>query len=596
MIVEELKINTAETTKTVKDLRAQLKGLKDELLNCEQGTEEYNKTLQQAANIQKELKDQMMEVNNSAQDFGQVVGNVSGVMAGFSGAVTAATGALSLFGVENEEMQKQITATMTSLIGITEGLSKIDNGVKAFKRLTIAIKASTIATNGFAKALIATGLGAIVVVIGSIVAYWDEFTAALGLSSEQMERFGDIARGVLNSISSAVKGIATSFAKLFKGDFKGAVNELKNGFNVVKNFQEGVAQSEAKREEERTKKAKEEADKRAKIAEQEYQKRIKAAEQLAKYEKDMDAAKYRGTGDDKYTQEAYNRQMKYYNTLFAVYRKDSIEYKNLILEKEQYLQDWENHFLKVAENEQRTAEETVRKERESNLALLSSWWNDQASEQQRLDKRYQMLINAAIKEGEDVNAISEWYAEETIKIAAKAQEAQTRKEEEEAEKRILIKKKEIQAGQAMADATGDILLAISDMLEEGTAEQKALATAGTTIQMLAGIASALAMTYTTHTGWWDWAIGISQAASIAASGIASIVKINQVKSDGSNSGQASLPSINMGSVVTASPDFSQTFDGAVTSAAIKDQKVYVTEHDITDTQKKVEVAQNEATY
>ena len=133
-------------------------------------------------------------------------------------------------------------------------------------------------------------------------------------------------------------------------------------------------------------------------------------------------------------------------------------------------------------------------------------------------------------------------------------------------------------------------------MEEGSEEQKGMAIASTTIQMLAGIATALSGAFTTKTGVWDIALAATQAAAIAASGIASIVKISQVKADGSNGGSASLPSINMSSVVSASPDFTQSIDGAMTSTAIKDQRVYVTEHDITSTQQKVEVTQSQATY
>ena len=73
MIVEEVKIQTSESTRTVKELRKELKDLKDQLLNTQKGTEEYSQTMQRAANIQKELKDQMLEINNSAMDFGQKI-------------------------------------------------------------------------------------------------------------------------------------------------------------------------------------------------------------------------------------------------------------------------------------------------------------------------------------------------------------------------------------------------------------------------------------------------------------------------------------------------------------------------------------------
>ena len=432
MITEEIKIETSESTRTVKDLRKELKDLKDQLLNTQKGTEEYSETMQKAANIQKELKDQMLEVNNSAMDFGQKVGNITKTMTGLSGAITAATGAMSLFGVENEEAQKKITATMTSLIGITQGLSKLDDGVKAFKRLTIAINASSKSLNLFKVALISTGIGALVVVLGSVIAYWDEFTEAIGLSSEKMQKLGDVAKGVFNVITSSLKGIAQALGKMLKGDFKGAWDSLKNGFSVVKNFNEGVANAQAKREEEQTKKAQEEAEKRAKIAEEEYKKRIEAASKLAKYEKDMAQAKLRGDDADKYSEESRKIQERYFERMFAVYRKDSDEYKNLVLEKEQWLQDWENHFLAEIKKEEearkkrdedarkeaaKEAEKEAKEKEEQMLAdqlLIESYLGDLFDsrfelQQKALKDEYDAAIDAAKRLGEDTTKIEKAY-------------------------------------------------------------------------------------------------------------------------------------------------------------------------------------------
>ena len=595
MVIEEVKIQTGESARTVKELRKELRDLKDQLLSTQQGTEEYNSIMVKAADIQHELKEQMEEINSSAMDFGQKLGNVTKTMTGISGAITAATGALSLFGIENEEAQKKITATMTSLIGITEGLSKMDDGIKAFKRLTIAVNSSSKAMGVFKTALISTGIGALVVVLGSVIAYWDEFTEAIGLSSEQLEKLGNIASGVFNVFTSSLKGIAQALGKMIKGDFKGAWDSLKDGFSVVKNFNEGVAEAESKREEEKTKEAKEEAAERAKIADDEYKKRIEAAQKLAKYEKDMAAAKTRGEESGKYTQGAFDREMKYFDTLFKVYRKDSEEYNNLVLEKEQFLQDWENHFAEEAKKEEETnkqkaeaakkaAEEKKERAHQARVAMLQSFDEDLMTEQQKLDQRYQMLIDAAIKEGEDTTKITEWYEKEKTRIV-----------EEEEEKQMQIRQASIKNYTSLADGIGSIIGSISDMMEEGTAEQKGLAIATTTIQMLTGIATALSGAFTTKTGPWDIALAAVQAASIAAAGIASITKISQVKSDGSGA-STSVPSVNMGAVVASAPEFVQSVDGAMTETAITDQKVYVTEHDITETQKKVQVAQNRATY
>ena len=45
MIVEEVKIQTGDSARTVKDLRKELKDLKDQLLNTAQGTKEYSEAV-----------------------------------------------------------------------------------------------------------------------------------------------------------------------------------------------------------------------------------------------------------------------------------------------------------------------------------------------------------------------------------------------------------------------------------------------------------------------------------------------------------------------------------------------------------------------
>ena len=597
MIVEEVKIQTGDSARTVKDLRKELKDLKDQLLNTAKGTEDYADAMRKAANIQKELKDQMQEVNNSAMDFGQKMGNATKAMAGISGAITAATGALSLFGIENEEAQKKITATMTSLIGITQGLSKLDDGVKAFKRLTIAINASSKAMGGFKTALLASGIGALVVVLGSVIAYWDEFTEAIGLSSKQLERLGDIAKGVFNVFTSSLKGIAVALGRMLRGDFSGAVQALKNGFSIVKNFNEGVEASQRKREEAMTKKVEVESAKRVKVAEDEAKKRIEALAKLAKYERDMDEARTRGAESGRYTQTAYEREMRYFDTLFALYDEDSEEYRNLVLEKERYLQDWENHFMeeaaKEAETERKRAEdqerrnaEELQRQHQHRKDLLNDFEESLMSERQKIEERYQMLIEAATKEGKDTTEITKWYESEKTRIT-----------KEEEEKQLEIRKRNIENYATLAGAIGDIVGSIGDMMAEGTEEQKGLAIASTTIQTLVGVATALSGAFTTKTGPWDIALAAAQAAAIAASGIAAITKITAVKSDGGGtSPNLTAPSVNMGAVVQSAPEFQPTMTGAATTAAITDQRVYVLEHDITETQKKVEVAEARATY
>ena len=156
------------------------------MLSTEECTKEYNDALQQAANIQHTLKEQMEEVNASAMDFGQIAGNVvkgtGGIIAGFQ----AAQATLNLFGIENETVIKSLQK-MQSLMAITQAIPAIDDGVKAFKRLGLAIKGATVGMSSLKKALISTGIGAAVVAIGALVANFDKLKAAITGTNDELE-------------------------------------------------------------------------------------------------------------------------------------------------------------------------------------------------------------------------------------------------------------------------------------------------------------------------------------------------------------------------------------------------------------------------
>lgn len=721
MIVDELQINTAQAVKSVKDLRKELKDLKDQMLTAAQGSEQYNKALVKAATIQKQLKDQMQEVNNSAMDFGQYMGNAGKAMAGVTGAVTAATAAMNLFGVENEEAAQAVTATMTSLIGLTQGLSAIDNGVKAFRALTIAINASVAGMNALKLAIAATGIGALVVLIATLVVKWNDWFGATKKENEALERAKYLIKDLNDDIKEEERNIrirvgtarneGKAESELIKIREQGIQKILENiqaakqkiaqdaqtitSTKKLKELQEDLNKLLAQETFYRDQLADAHIDEGLAIQKEkkdEAEASVKAAEDartaaanLAKYELDMAKTKLDST--EQYSQEAFDLQMRYYDRLFKIYKKDSEEYKNTILEKTQYIKDFNDHYKEIYtdfQNSRKTEqellderyrmlkeaaektnqstqeielwykEETHKKEKE----LLENFYKEQKTTsldllQQQLDERYQKLIAAAEKEEQDTLKIREWYLQEYQKLidqytnsnqsildkwnqgkmteeelelqkldelytqtidAALAMETEEGEltnaiyEDYQQKKNGILKKYEAQrkrdelAGiMTYAKAVGGLLSNISEMMEEGSAAQKGMATAAATIQMLVGITSALAGVFTTKSGPWDWVLAGIQAASIAAAGIANIKKINSVKEDGSNaesaaSGGSYVASVSIPSVVQGSNDFTQTVGDAMTQGAIQDTKVVVLESDITDTQKKVEVTESLATF
>lgn len=185
--VKVVKIETGKAQTETQKLRQELKELKNIMLQVEEGSKEYNDALIQAANIQHTLKEQMEEVNASAMDFGQITGNVvkgvGGIIAGFQ----AAQATMNLFGIENETVIKSLEK-MQNLMALTQAIPAIDDAVKAFKRLGLAIKAATVGMSSLKKALISTGIGAAVVAVGALAANFDKLKAAITGTNEELEK------------------------------------------------------------------------------------------------------------------------------------------------------------------------------------------------------------------------------------------------------------------------------------------------------------------------------------------------------------------------------------------------------------------------
>ena len=273
--IKVLEIDTNPAQTSIKDLRKQLKGFKDEMANLEEGSDAFLEVANKAGQVKHQIDEINESIKGASSDFGDMVGNVTNVAAGITGAFQAVAGGLQAMGVESEAIDQAI-AKMQGLMAVTQGLSAIDDGIKSFGKLTTAINTSSKGLGKFKTALIGTGLGALVVVLGSIIANWDEFSKSIGISESAMQKFGDVMKGVLNSALSMIGGVGKAISRLITGDFKGAGEAIKEGFALQKNFQEGVQQAE----EERTKKQLEEAQERLRIEKEEAENRAEEYKKL----------------------------------------------------------------------------------------------------------------------------------------------------------------------------------------------------------------------------------------------------------------------------------------------------------------------------
>lgn len=138
----------------------------------------------------------------------------SGVASGFA----ALQGVTALLGIENENLEKTLVKVQAAMAiaqgvggmkdlieGFTQGKTAFQGatmGLQTFKTeavatqatmagATVATNASTTAVKGFRKALISTGIGAILVGIGvaiaAIIENWDKLTRALGINKKEQK-------------------------------------------------------------------------------------------------------------------------------------------------------------------------------------------------------------------------------------------------------------------------------------------------------------------------------------------------------------------------------------------------------------------------
>ena len=247
-----------------KRLSMQLRELQDSMarlrLEGKQDTEEYRKMAQQAALLSDTLADLNTQTKILSNDDANLQGFMSGV-SGLAGLFTTATGALSLFASENENLAK-IQTRVQSVMAITMGLQQVFNTLNkdsAFRlvtvvkmknlltaantRLAVALGIST----GAAQALMATlTLGLSAVITGLVVA-WDRYSDAQEKAAEKAREMAKIESDGRAQMIKTRFEIESTLASLkeFTGtreEEKAKVKELNSKYGETFGYYDTLAQ------------------------------------------------------------------------------------------------------------------------------------------------------------------------------------------------------------------------------------------------------------------------------------------------------------------------------------------------------------------
>jgi hypothetical protein len=250
-------------------MKAQLKILTDQYNALSQEERENTEAGQEMGKNIKDLTDKLKSNESAVGDNRRNVGN-------YSESIQDALGNVTIFGTNLGGLTKSFQQTKESTLAyikalvFTEGVQKsqtaaTNSQTAAQKALNIATLAGKVAMNVFKLALIATGIGAFVVVVGSLVAYFKSteegamklkvIMAALGSVTDNIRsKFADFGKIIFDSfnsikelkISDIFKSIGDSIkenitnrieafglagkaiAKIFSGDIKEGFKDLAN--------------------------------------------------------------------------------------------------------------------------------------------------------------------------------------------------------------------------------------------------------------------------------------------------------------------------------------------------------------------------------
>ena len=210
-ILSELQREYDRTKDSSKRLTMQLREMQDAMarmrLSGQQNTEEYRKMAAEAANLSDTLQDLNTQTRILSNDDANLQGFMSG-MSGLAGILTTATGALSLFASENENLQK-IQTRLQSVMAVTMGLQQVFNTLNkdsAFRLVTVVKMKNLLTTattrlsaalgisNVAAKALMGTLTLGLSVAVSGLIYLWDRYSSAQEKAAEKLRERVEIEK------------------------------------------------------------------------------------------------------------------------------------------------------------------------------------------------------------------------------------------------------------------------------------------------------------------------------------------------------------------------------------------------------------------
>jgi hypothetical protein len=199
-IAFEMTANADGVTKSVGSLKSQLREAQADVAALSDKFGATSKEAIEAAKRAGELKDKigdakaLTDAYNPDAKFKAFGSAIQGVVGGF----TALQGVQGLFGSKSEELEKTLLKVQSAM-ALTQGLNSVLEAKDSFTNLAGFIKTNVVSAFGTLKnAIISTGIGALVIGIGLVIANFDKLKNSGGLVGKIFRGIGDVISFVVD--------------------------------------------------------------------------------------------------------------------------------------------------------------------------------------------------------------------------------------------------------------------------------------------------------------------------------------------------------------------------------------------------------------
>jgi len=203
----------------VKPLKKQLREATQELQVARQKYGEFSDEAVRAAQKVANIRDEIQDANEASQLFdpGKRFQALTTAASTAAGGIAAVQGAMALFGSESEEVEKALLKVQGAM-ALSQGLSQLKDVGKVgeqlkltFRGLFVSAKSATTATDGLtkgtkglSKAIIATGVGALVAALGLLIANFDKVKEVMMKLFPVFEQLGKFISGIITGFTDFI--------------------------------------------------------------------------------------------------------------------------------------------------------------------------------------------------------------------------------------------------------------------------------------------------------------------------------------------------------------------------------------------------------